>query len=182
MSIKFTFILVVLPCLCGVKIGYADYGFGSPEIDEKQIISPHFKIKGTLKSWDSIDTPKRFSITSMVVDHHSGGSWYLPSLHDTHSIGWNRTTQNQYSNRPYACNIRFHGSGLESTLEGFTSGGTGYLTLGFKNEYKKAYWHGFDKNETNRLHCYYSTNLNTASNFQVIFATSLVSLQFSQLI
>eukprot|EP01034_Spumella_vulgaris_P034029 gene34029-41965_t len=101
----------------------------------------------------------------MVVDHHSDGSWYLQALHEKNSIGWNRTTSYQFSNRPFACNIRFLAVGLESTLKGYETGGTGYLTIGFENSAKKKFWHGFDKNETNRLHCYYTTNKDTGSEF-----------------
>lgn len=38
-----------------------------------------------------IDIPKKFSITSLKVDHNTEGPWYVPALHDKHSIGWNRT-------------------------------------------------------------------------------------------
>jgi hypothetical protein len=31
--------------------------------------------------------------------------------------------------RPFSCNIRFFGIGLEQTLEGYVRGGTGYMTL-----------------------------------------------------
>lgn len=151
------------------KIGYVDYKFTVPEIDESQVITNAFKIKPSIKSWDTIDTPKKFSITSMVVDHHSDGSWYLQSYHEKHSIGWNRTTRNQFLNRPYACNIRFVGVGLESTLKNFQTTGTGYLLIGFTNDEKKKFWHGFDKNETNRLHCYYTTNKDTGSEFIVSY-------------
>lgn len=149
------------------RVGYKEYKFFDPEIDPTQEIVRNYKIKPSIKSWDSVDTPKRFSITSMVVDHHSDGSWYLDSLHEKHSIGWNRTTRNQFLTRPFACNIRFVGVGLEATtLKGFETGGTGYMTIGFENG-KKKFWHGFDKNETNRLHCYYTTNKDTGSEFLV---------------
>lgn len=149
------------------KIGYVDYKFSSPEIDDSEVITSNFKIKPSIKSWDTIETPKKFTITSMVVDHHSDGSWYLQSYHEKYSIGWNRTSRNQFLTRPYACNIRFVGVGLESTLTNFQTTGTGYLTMGFANEDKKKFWHGFDKNETNKLHCYYTTNKDTGSEFIV---------------
>ena len=43
----------------------------------------------------------------------------------------------------------------------------GYLTLDFSNSRKKRFYHGFDKNESNRLYCYYHTNKDTGSEFLV---------------
>ena len=43
----------------------------------------------------------------------------------------------------------------------------GWLGLSFKNDNKKQFWHGYDKNETNKLHCYYMTNKDTGSEFLV---------------
>ena len=43
----------------------------------------------------------------------------------------------------------------------------GWLGLSFKNDNKKQFWHGYDKNETNKLHCYYVTNKDTGSEFLV---------------
>jgi hypothetical protein len=149
------------------KVGYSSYSFGNPEIDNTVEITSSFRMKPTLKSWDSLDTAKHISLTSMVVDHHSDGSWYLQALHEKHSIGWNRTIGYQFLTRPFACNIRFLAVALESTLKGYETGGTGYLTIGFENSAKKKFWHGFDKNETNRLHCYYTTNKDTGSEFLV---------------
>lgn len=149
------------------KIGYAQYKFNDPDVNVSEVVTSTFHIRPSLKSWDTIDTPKKFTITSMVVDHHSDGSWYLQALHEKYSIGWNRTTKNSFLTRPFACNIRFIGVGFEATLAGFETGGTGYLTMGYLNEGKKAFWHGFDKNETNRIHCYYTTNKDTGSEFLV---------------
>lgn len=103
----------------------------------------------------------------MQVDHHNEGMWYMPSLHAKGSIGYNRTIEKGFNNKPYGCSIRFTGVALESTLKGFQTGGTGYITLAFKNEEKKQVWRGFDKNDTNKLHCYYSTNKDTGSEFIV---------------
>lgn len=170
-SLIWTFCVCLLfSCACiggAAKVGYASYKFGVPDIDSNQEITSNYKIKPTVKTWDSIETPGHFSIISMAVDHHSDGSWYLDSLHEKHSIGWNRTTRNQFLTRPFACNIRFVAIGLESTLKGFETGGTGYMTIGFQNSLRKNFWHGFDKNETNRLHCYYTTNKDTGSEFLV---------------
>lgn len=76
-------------------------------------------------------------------------------------------TPNSCASRPYACSVRFFGVGLESNLAGYQTGGTGYLTLTFERpeEKRKVYWHGFDGNETNKVHCYYSTNKDTGSEF-----------------
>eukprot|EP01032_Pedospumella_encystans_P020877 gene20877-23708_t len=125
----------------------------------------YFKTPSSLKSWNSVDTPKRFAITSMVVEHSKHAAWYVPALHQKYSSGWNRTTAASTAHSPLACNIRFFGVGLESTLEGFQTGGTAYLTIGFSNAGKREFWHGFDKNETNKVHCYYKTNKDTGSEF-----------------
>jgi hypothetical protein len=126
-----------------------------------------FKISPSVTQWESLDTPGKFSIVSISVSHHSDSSWFLPALHEKYSIGWNRTINKGFLNRPYSCNIRLFGVALEKTLEGFQTGGTGYLTLGFENNLKKKYWHGFDKNETNKIYCYYITNKDTGSEFLV---------------
>jgi hypothetical protein len=133
-------------------------------------LNTFFKVHPSLRSWNTVDTPKRFAVTSMVVDHSSSGNWFMKSLHEKHSIGWNRTLGLPFSGSPVACNIRFFGVGLESTLEGFQTGGTGYLTIGFSSAGRKDLWHGFDKNETNKLHCYYKTTKDTGSEFLVMGA------------
>lgn len=65
------------------------------------------------------------------------------------------------------CNIKFFATGLESTLQKYINGGTGYLTLEFKkyDNDKKDTYHGFSKNESDKLHCYYMTNKNYGSEF-----------------
>lgn len=115
--------------------------------------------------WNMIEEKRKIAITSVVVDHNRDGPWYVPSLHNKHSIGWNRTLATGYMQRPYACTIRMFGIGLESTLNGFQYGGSGYLTLSFMGQGKKRYWHGFEKNETSRLHCYYMTNKHLGNEF-----------------
>lgn len=52
-------------------------------------------------------------------------------------------------------------------MDGFQTGGTGYLTVGYANANKRELWHGFDKNETNKIHCYYKTTKDTGSEFLV---------------
>lgn len=122
-------------------------------------------IPGSVIGWDSVDTFRRFSLLSMDVVHNTGDTWYIPSLHERYSVGWNRTMQSYFLNQPHACGIQFYGLGLESTFKGYTSGGTGYITIHFKNEKTKYFWYGFDKNETNKLHCYYLTSKGYASEF-----------------
>lgn len=141
-------------------------------------LETYFKTPSSLKSWNSVDTPKRFAITSMVVEHSKHAAWYVPALHQKYSSGWNRTTAASASHNHLACNIRFFGVGLESTLEGFQTGGTGYLTIGFSNAGKRELWHGFDKNETNRVHCYYNTNKDTGSEFIVRPAVFITCQRF----
>lgn len=128
-------------------------------------------ISASITNWNMVTSPRRFSITSMVVDHHSDGSWFLPSFHERDSIGWNRTLLRGKLQRPFACTIRFYAIGLESTLKGFVRGGTGYMNIEVKNEVRidgkkgKTGWYGFDKNETSKLHCYYMTNKDYGSEF-----------------
>jgi hypothetical protein len=56
---------------------------------------------------NTIDTPKKFSVVSMALDHHSEGTWHIPSLHDKYSAGWNRSFYTAEKNmRPYACTIK----------------------------------------------------------------------------
>lgn len=143
-------------------VGYADI-----EGLDGTKLSTYFRGNPSVKSWNTVDIPRRFAITSMVVEHSSYGNWLMPSLHQKYSSGWNRTHQSHYSNNPIACNIRFFGTGLESTLDGFQLGGTGYLTVGYASNTKREFWHGFDKNETNKVHCYYKTNKDTGSEFIV---------------
>jgi hypothetical protein len=98
----------------------------------------------------------------------------MPALHEKHSVGWNRSTERGFLGRPSACALRFLGVALESTLAastggggGFVGGGSGYLTADFSNSKGKKFYHGFDKNESNKLYCYYSTNKDTGSHFLV---------------
>ena len=145
------------------QLGYEDYS-----TDDGIKFTTFFKAKPSVVKWDTIDTPKKISLTSMVVDHSTDGPWYMKHLHERDSAGWNRTFYGrQFSSKPVACNVRFFGVGLESTLDRFVDGGTGYLLLGFQNEHKRKFWHGFDKNETNRLHCYYMTGKDYGSEFVV---------------
>ncbi len=123
------------------------------------------RMPASVSSWESVEVPKRFSITSMTIDHHSEGPWYQPALHMKDSVGWNRTVESGHTLKPIACTVRIFGVGLESTLEGFQDGGTGYLTLGFQDEAKKKYWHGFDRNESHKVHCYYKTQKDSGSEF-----------------
>ena len=112
--------------------------------------------------WASIDEPKKFSLTSMVVDHHSQGSWYIPAFHDKFSAGWNHTANRGFSSHPFSCSVRFIGIALESTMKGYIRGGTGYLTLNVGNNMKSS----SSKNDTDRVHCYYMTNKDYGSEFQ----------------
>jgi hypothetical protein len=132
-------------------------------------ISAFFKVPPSVSQWNTLeDGQYGISILSMRVDHHSDSPWYIPTLHNRHSAGWNRTRESGFNTRPYACSLRFIGVGLESTLEGFQQGGTGYITLGYKDTADhRQYWHGFDKNDTNKVFCYYITNKDTGSEFLV---------------
>lgn len=122
-------------------------------------------IHPSISKWEYIELKDHFTILSMQVDHHSDSSWFMHSLHEKGSIGWNRTLDSGFHRRPLACSLRFFGVGLEKTLENYVLGGTGYVTLAFASEDKRKFWHGFDKNETNKVHCYYRTNKDTGSEF-----------------
>jgi hypothetical protein len=130
-------------------------------------------IPSSVVYWDILTEPKKISILSAVVEHRHDGNWYVPSLHQKYSIGWNRSVAKGHLNRPSACNIRFYGIGLHSTLKGYTQGGSAYMTFHFlqesggKGPRGKQMWHGFDKNETNKLYCYYETNEHYGSDFKV---------------
>lgn len=146
-------------------------------------ISSFFKIPPSVYQWQTLDTSSstslspnhlkpQITILSMAIDHHRDTPWYLPSLHQKFSLGWNRTHNLGFHNRPYACSLRFIGVALENILEksgNYQKGGTGYLTIGFKDDHGKPIWNGFDttKNETNLLYCYYITNKDTGSEFIV---------------
>lgn len=134
-----------------------------------KVALPFPKTPPSLTKWESVDSTRRFSITSMSLDHNREGKWYMASLHDKYSVGWNRTMESGNMLRPNSCTLRFFGIGYESTLTGFQHGGSGYMTIGFEDEEKKKYWHGFDKNESNKVHCYYRTNKDQGSEFLVSF-------------
>ncbi len=142
--------------------------FSELKADNGQNFESFFRVPPSVYKWGNIDGAKKFSILSMQIDHNTEAKWFMKHLHSRDSIGWNRTQlQRQFGAKPHACSIRFIGVGLEKTLNGYQYGGTGYMTIGFKDNYSRQYWHGFDKNETNRLHCYYSTTKETGSEFKV---------------
>ncbi len=136
--------------------------------DNGQSFETFFHTPPSVTKWENVENPKHFTVLSMNIDHSVESKWFFKHLHSRHSIGWNRThLQREYGTKPHACSVRFYGIGLEKTLDGYQHGGTGFLTIAFKDDHKKQYWHGFDKNETNRLHCYYGTNKDTGSEFLV---------------
>lgn len=126
-----------------------------------------FKLPPSITKWNFINEPNRFAITSVVVDHHSESMWYLPSLHDKNSTGWNLFKERGFSSRPYACNIRMVGVGLESTLSGFETGGAGSISISSTDH--KPNKVVFDKflNESQKVHCFYVSNKGYGSNFYV---------------
>lgn len=132
--------------------------------------SPHSKhAHRTVHGFETIDKGKHFSVLSMSLSHHSDGSWVVPSLHNRGSAGWNRTMIKGNLMRPYACTIQLYGLGLESTLEGFMKGGTGYMQMEVKQTKDgkdgRSFWYGFDGNELNKLQCYYMTTKGYGSEF-----------------
>lgn len=122
----------------------------------------------SMRQWDSIDKTGHFSVMSLHVDHHFESNWHVPSLHDEVSGGLNSSDRDpHHGKRPYACTLRFFGVALESTLKGFENGGSGYLTIAFTRSNGKTIYHGFDKAEAHKLHCFYTTSQGTASDFKV---------------
>ena len=164
-------VLLLLVPLAGNRHAHA-HGRHHPPPLALRTLHSNSSVAPSVISWNTVTTPRRISITSMTVEHHSDGSWFLPSFHERHSAGWNRTMLKGKLQRPFACNIRFYAIGLEKpTLQEFVRGGTGYMTIEVKNEVRtegkkgKMGWYGFDKNESNRLHCYYMTNKDYGSEF-----------------
>lgn len=122
-------------------------------------------VPASVISWDTVESKRRFSLLTVAVDHNIDSTWYIPSLHDKFSAGWNRSVEAGFLNRPHACGIRFFGVGLEKSLEGYIAGGTGYLTLKYKGEDGVMYGLEMETNETKKVHCYYMTNKNYGSEF-----------------
>jgi len=150
--------LVLLACTWAIPRRTAS-GKGRP------VRGPH-TIEPSLRSLTSIDAPGGFALTSVTVQHRGDARWYVPHYHAKDSAGWNRTVVNSHLDRPVVCNIRFFAVGLEKTLQGFTGGGTAYLTLYYTTaESKKTHYHGFNRNETGKLHCYYMTSKGYGSEF-----------------
>jgi hypothetical protein len=140
----------------------------SDSFDYLYQISSNDIIPHSLYKWQIIEKGNTFSIVSMHVDHHFDSTWYVPSLHSKYSIGWNKTYFDRaFHQRPFACGIKLFGVALESNLEGFQNGGSGYLQLYFEKQIgrNKKHWHGFERNDTVRVPCYYMTNKNYGSEF-----------------
>ena len=143
-----------------------------------KLVESHAVVPSSVRKWNFIHESKKFSVTTMHIDHHSDGSWYIPSLHEKYSAGWNRTVSSGFLLRPYSCNIRFYAIGLASTLENFVDGGTGYLIISKLND--KFVWHGIDgkNNETAKIHCYYHVSKGYGSNFEVSFRSANFTVSF----
>jgi hypothetical protein len=164
--------VVLLACGIGLIVAATDDASFAP--CKQYALKAHDTIPSSVIYWDVVNEPKKITILSAVVEHRHDGNWFIPSLHTKYSIGWNRSVSKGYLNRPSACNIRFYGIGLYSTLEKYANGGSGYMTFHFAQENfggkggrVKHMWHGFDKNETNKLYCYYETNHHYGSDFIV---------------
>jgi hypothetical protein len=55
-------------------------------------------IPSSIISWDMVDTPNRFSLMTVAVQHQHDGNWYIPAVHDKYSIGkWNRPSWIRYT-------------------------------------------------------------------------------------
>lgn len=127
------------------------------------------KVPASLTKWTLVHEQKKFSMTTMVLNHHEDGSWYIPSLHEKYSIGWNRTVAQSSLTRPFSCHIRFFGIGLASTLKDFENGGTGYIVLSKVNDKirPQLFAETNSLNESLKIHCYYMTGKGHGSNFFV---------------
>jgi hypothetical protein len=95
-------------------------------INDNQEYSSH---KPSVTKCNRLSISKKFSILSLKVDHNTEGPWYIPSLHDKYSIGWNRTIAEGFLNRPYSCTLRMYGISLEETASEHKYGGSGYLNF-----------------------------------------------------
>jgi hypothetical protein len=178
-SILFSLTFIVLSFLCNLNVSVQSTVQHMKDLklnDRLSFLSFYKTVQPSITRWETVETPGHFSILSMQIDHHQETSWFMNSLHMKDSIGWNRTIDSAYGRRPYACTIRFYGVGFEKTLAGYQTGGTGYMSIGFSTPDKKKFWHGFDKNETYKVHCYYSTNKDTGSEFLVSFLYLLLLL------
>ena len=141
------------------------------DLKQNDTIPPTIRNWGTIH--DSIDT---FSLLSASIRKSSESSWYVPSQHAKHSVGWNRTVQKGSLEQPYACTIQLYGLALEkSTLNGYVEGGTGYLQIQATLNGKKIYI-GYEANETKKIHCYYMTSKSYGSEFIVRFLNSIVMI------
>jgi hypothetical protein len=124
------------------------------------------KITTSISGLNMIDEPGKFALTTMTVHNRHDSRWYVPHFHNKYSSGWNRSFAHPFTNHPVACNIRFFALALESTLKDHKYGGTGYMTIYFTpGKGKKTLYHGFSKNESERLHCYYMTSKGYGSEF-----------------
>jgi hypothetical protein len=146
----------------------------SPSPKRNENVSSFFKVAPSISQWNTIGTDQYgISILSMRVDHHAESPWYIPSLHNKYSIGWNRSQELGFHNRPYACGLKFIGIARESVLNGFLQGGTGFLKINFKDSAGRTRNYGgdsptSDKNDSSRgVNCYFMTNKDTGSEFKV---------------
>ena len=157
----------------GRKVNYATVsGYPKPRIlpvmDEREndIIPP------SLLSFTKLIAPDGTQQNLSVISVHTEMSpteskWYIPSMHDQYSAGWNRTMDAYYANRPFACHLRFYAVGFEKALQGFQSGGVGELKLAhtlFRNSKRpRKVFTGYG---TDKIYCYYNTNKHTGSEFK----------------
>ena len=55
--------------LIGKKMTFKEAIIGSTD----QTLEKMFTVKPSITSWDTIETPKRISLVSMAIEHHSDG-------------------------------------------------------------------------------------------------------------
>jgi hypothetical protein len=46
-------------------------------------------LPSSIISWDTVDEPKRISLLTVAIQHGHDGGWYIPSVHEKHSVGKN---------------------------------------------------------------------------------------------
>jgi hypothetical protein len=118
----------------------------------------------TVLSRDTINDEGKFSILSMNVDFTTPERWYIPSMHDRYSAGYNRSSASAFS-KPYACTVRFLGIALHSKMFGFLPGGTAALRLSFhRRRGKRTFWEGY--HASREIHCYFRTSIHHGSDFR----------------
>lgn len=139
------------------------------ELKNNDMVSPSIKLWQPLKMTKrDTGSGKSFAVLSLHVYNSNEGTWYIPSRHEKYGAGWNRSMS--YSNtRPDTCCVQFYGIALENDLEGYLNGGTGHLRFSYNRGGEKQLTGNYGSNSSLNYNCYYMSNQNHGSDFQVCF-------------